>query len=1011
MTAPAEILELVDRFERNRTSYLASHYNETQTRREFIDPFFAALGWDVDNRQGYAEPYKDVIHEDSIKIAGEPKAPDYCFRIGGTRKFFVEAKRPSINVAADMASAFQLRRYGWSSKLPLSVLTSFDQFSLYDCRPEPKAADSAAVARVMHMRYLDYPDRWDEIFGVLARESILRGSFDTYADSTKAKKGTSPVDRVFLAELDGWRQALARNVALRNKALTQSELNFAVQQTIDRLVFLRIAEDRGTEPYGQLRGIVNSPAVYDQLTKIFLRADERYNSGLFHFRREKERAQEPDMFTLKLAVGNKPLRDILNRMYYPQSPYEFSVIPLDILGSIYERFLGKVIRLTRAHQAVVEEKPEVKKAGGVYYTPTRVVEHIVEQTVGRILRDRNVSDTRLGGGRKSSRPFTVVDPACGSGSFLLVAYDKLLHWYLDGYQANAEKWSRGRNPRIRRSHRGDWVLTTSERKRILLDHIYGVDIDPQAVEVTKLSLLLKVLEGETDQTLVAQLSFFQERALPDLDRNIKCGNSLIEPDFYTMNPGVDPLELRQINPFSWKSEFPTIAGQGGFDVVIGNPPWLMAGYYLPDPALTYLRAKFVSASGKFDLYYTFLERALEVAAAEGRIGFIVPNKVFHTKAASALRGLLVHRLTDITDFGVAQLFEGATNYSAVLIMAPAPPPDIQYVELDGGLEAVNSFAVARSTLSTKPWLFADPQRQSVFERLEAKGEPLDNLTARFGTGMQTGADGVYVVTEQDVLANGLESGALRPFLKGQDVRRYWTNPAPPFVIFPYTVVDDEWRIMTESVIAKRCPRVYARLAKAKIRLSQRMWFGKTAEELSGKWYGLMYLDAYEWFNRRHLLTPSLAPRSSFAPGPGLLFATGTAGVTSVVLGDDVAEHLGYLVGLLNSKVLSFYATRHSPRYVGGFYKFSSPYLRRLPIRRIDFSDPVDRRAHDQLVVLTAQLTALTTEVQAAKTGADRLAIRRELLAREEAVDEIVYELYDLTADQVRCVEQTASITA
>jgi hypothetical protein len=328
--------------------------------------------------------------------------------------------------------------------------------------------------------------------------------------------------------------------------------------------------------------------------------------------------------------------------------------------------------------------------------------------------------------------------------------------------------------------------------------------------------------------------------------------------------------------------------------------------------------------------------------------------------------------------------------------------------MDQALGAIDSFAVTRSTLSTKPWLFADAERQSVFELLETTGEPLENLTDRFGTGMQTGADAIYVVTEQDVLAKGLEPDALRPFLKGQDVRRYWTNPAPRFVIFPYTVVDDAWHIMTDSVLAKKYPRVYARLANQKVGLSQRVWFGKTAEELSGKWYGLVYLDTYRWFNRRHLLTPSLAPRSSFAAGPGLLFATGTAGVTSVVLHDDVAEELGYLVALLNSQVISFYATRHSPRYVGGFYKFSSPYLRRLPIRRIDFDDPADRRAHDQLTILTAQLTTLSTEMQAAKTGADRLAIRRELLAREIAVDQIVYGLYNLTRDQIKCVERTTT---
>ena len=118
MGLPNEIAELIERFDRNRESYLSGQYNETQLRREFLDPFFTTLGWDVENKQGYAEAYKDVIHEDAIKIGGATKAPDYCFRIGGVKKFFVEAKKPSVNLKDDISPAFQLRRYAWSAKLP-----------------------------------------------------------------------------------------------------------------------------------------------------------------------------------------------------------------------------------------------------------------------------------------------------------------------------------------------------------------------------------------------------------------------------------------------------------------------------------------------------------------------------------------------------------------------------------------------------------------------------------------------------------------------------------------------------------------------------------------------------------------------------------------------------------------------------------------------------------------------------------------------------------------------------
>ena len=231
MPAPQAVLDLIERFERNREAYKSPSYNETQLRREFLDPFFEALGWDVNNRQGYAEAYKDVIHEDAIKVGGATKAPDYSFRIGGTRKFFVEAKKPSVNIKEDIAPAFQLRRYAWSAKLPLSILTDFEEFAVYDCRIKPDKTDKTVTARTLYFTYKQYAEKWDEIAAVFSREAVLKGSFDKYAESHKAKKGTAEVDDAFLAEIENWRDLLARNIALRNPQLTTRELNFSVQRT------------------------------------------------------------------------------------------------------------------------------------------------------------------------------------------------------------------------------------------------------------------------------------------------------------------------------------------------------------------------------------------------------------------------------------------------------------------------------------------------------------------------------------------------------------------------------------------------------------------------------------------------------------------------------------------------------------------------------------------------------------------------------------------------------------
>jgi predicted type IV restriction endonuclease len=211
MNVPDSALELIERFDRNRDAYLSGAYNEFQLRKEFLDPLFETLGWDMQNKLGYAEAYKDVIHEDSIKVGGFTKAPDYCFRVGGTRKFFVEAKKPSVNVKDDTSPAFQLRRYAWSAKLPLSILSDFEEFAVYDCRIKPVKTDKASTARILYMTYEQYPEKWDKIASIFARDSILKGSFDRYVETTKGKKGTAEVDAAFLKEIESWRDSLARS--------------------------------------------------------------------------------------------------------------------------------------------------------------------------------------------------------------------------------------------------------------------------------------------------------------------------------------------------------------------------------------------------------------------------------------------------------------------------------------------------------------------------------------------------------------------------------------------------------------------------------------------------------------------------------------------------------------------------------------------------------------------------------------------------------------------------------
>jgi type I restriction-modification system DNA methylase subunit len=699
LSAPPEIAELVQKFDRRLNEYRSSCYNEEELRTEFVNPFFEALGWDVGNRQGLPGDAREVKLEEAIRVEESIRNPDFTFRVDGRRKFFVETKKPSINIEGGIYPAFQVRRYAWSAGLSLSILTDFEELAIYDCRAEPSKADKPAKARLMYLQYDQYVERWDEIAALFSREAVLGGSLDRFIESVPEKRGTKRVDAALLEEISDWREMLAKNIALRNSALSQKDLNFAVQRTIDRILFLRICEDRAIEEYGRLKALLEGEGVYARLLKLFEEADERYNSGIFHFREERDRKEPPDSLTLNLAVDDNVLKQIIKDLYFPDSPYVFSEIPAEILGQVYEQFLGKVIVLDEAHEAEVEYKPEVRKAGGVYYTPGYIVEYIVKNTVGKLLEDKTPQE---------ASELRILDPACGSGSFLIGAYQYLLDWHKDWYVQNLvpllEKGRSAASPEVSKllpvsvekredrkarkiyaraaeaslpvfkANGNEWRLTTAERKRILLNNIYGVDIDPQAVEVTKLSLLLKVLEGETKESITSLLRYFRERALPDLGSNIKSGNSLIGWDILDDRPDLPKEELQKVNPFDWRAEFPEVFARGGFDAVIGNPPYIrihkLVDYYPHE--VSYIQEKFSSAKfGKVDIYAPFAEKGYDLMNDKGLLGFIIPNKFMQADYGIGLRSLIVDNraLNKIVDFCYAQVFENATIYTCLLFLS------------------------------------------------------------------------------------------------------------------------------------------------------------------------------------------------------------------------------------------------------------------------------------------------------------------------------------------------------
>ena len=1023
MPAPATVLKLCETFADHIDHYRSGNYNEAQLRKEFLDPFFAALGWDMDNAQGLAPQYRDVIHEDALRIGPHVKAPDYAFTLHGQRKFFLEAKKPSVNIKSDVDPAYQLRRYAWSAKMPLSVLSDFEEFAIYDTRVKPVKNDPASKARTFYCSFTQYPEKWDEIAAIFSRDAILKGSFDQYADSNKKKKGTAEVDTAFLEEIERWRDRMASNLALRNPALSVRDLNFAVQKTIDRLVFLRICEDRGTEDYGKLRSIANGTQTYPRLLELFRAADARYNSGLFHFSKEKGQAEEPDSLTPHLVLDDKVLKDIIVHLYYPDSPYEFSVLPADILGSVYEQFLGKVITLTAGHRAVVEDKPEVKKACGVFYTPSYIVDYIVKQTVGPLIEGKTP---------KQIESIRILDPACGSGSFLIVVYQFLLDWYHQFYiSQDPEKLAKGKSPVLVQARGGGWALTTAERKRILLTHVFGVDIDSQAVEVTKLSLLLKVLEGETTQSVQREL--IHQRVLPDLGNNIKCGNSLIGSDFYAQFdlPEMDAGAHLRVNVFDWdgKGGFPEIMKAGGFDAVVGNPPYLRIQGLQENYGnqIDYFTTYYESASKRFDFYMLFIEKGYRLLSPKGSLGFICPHKFTTSDNASNLRTFLArsHAIRKLVSFGQNLVFHQATTYTGILLLRRESGTSLLFNEMPEmkGHELPLALAqhgeddscspISHDELAEGPWQLTVGLSGALLKKLALGRKTIGDVFSEVLVGVQSGIDDVHVMREAGTSADGMvnlhserenatvliEPGIAKPFLTGQDVSRYENSVPNHRCVYPYRNDRGRTRILDEAVFRSDYPQTYSYLKRHQSYLTEIRRRQKTNPTY---WYSCHRNRDMTVFERERIISPEISKGCNFTICRAGLYHN--TQVYSFVPDAERQESLFYWLGILNAKVLWWFLTQTGTVLRGGYFRFKTNYLRPFPIPVIDPANKSDVTTHDRIVKLVEKMLELHKQRVALRTPHEQTALDRQISATDAQIDRLVYDLYGLTEEEIALVE-------
>src|SRR3989344_2570880 len=601
--ARGEIKKLVEKYNKLVESGKSKSYNEEMTKKDFILPLFRALGWSV---------------EDGDEVTAEEKISkgrvDYAFRIEGIPKLFLEAK--SLREDLDRKEfAEQAINYAWHKGATWAILTDFEGIKVFNAEWKSVNYLQNQFFSINCNRFLDnFEQLW-----LLSRESLELGLIDKEAEKWGKKAKKIPVDKQLLTDLTRFRELLTKNILKNNssKNLTEEDLEESVQRIIDRLIFIRTLEDKQLEaPILQslIRENTNK-IISKKLNDVFRKIDDVYNSKLF----------TPHLCE-ELAIDDEILEKIMYGLFKTADNtvhYDFSAIDADVLGNIYEQYLGHILKKT-AKRASLTEGKAYRKEQGIYYTPTYVVDYIVKNTIGELAKDKKFDLKNI----------KVLDPACGSGSFLMKAFDYLI---------TLDKKKNGEIAQTKLDLTGA-SASYGRKVEILKENIFGVDLDPKAVEIAQLNLLLKTAE--------------KKHRLPTLQENIKVGNSLID----------DPAVAGD-KAFKWEEQFKDVMKNGGFDVVIGNPPYIRVQTSNPAEK-DYLSDKYLGAKGKYDIYVLFIEKALSLLRDSGLFSFIVPNKFTQTKYGESLKEHILNNYTieQFIDFGDLKVFEEATTYPCIILI-------------------------------------------------------------------------------------------------------------------------------------------------------------------------------------------------------------------------------------------------------------------------------------------------------------------------------------------------------
>lgn len=943
--AKNNLKELINRFKVNYEFYNNSKYNESECRLEFIDEFLKDFGWDVQNSNGKSPNLKEVVVESYEQELGKP---DYTMTFNGISTFFVEAKKPAVNILDNSDCSFQTRRYGWSAKHRISILTNFKELLIYDCSDMPKSNDPTSKNLIAKYNYLEYFDKYDEIYELISKEIVYNGKFEEKFKSFSAIGQT--IDEMFLKQINDWRVQLGQEL-FNIKGGNIEDINIEIQEFINEIVFLRICEDRNLPLYKTLQKSISIDSMLQkELEKIIEIADKRYNSGIF---KERNIINELDKNILK---------NIITDLYYPNSPYDFTVISSNILGEIYEVFISETL-IVKNNEVILQAKKENLNRA-IVTTPYDVVKFMVSKSLEKFTNKKSPEEIKK---------LRIADIACGSGIFLTEVLDYLINYCQDWYEKN-KKYDN-----LEETYTNTYKLTYKEKKEILTNCLYGVDIDYQAVEVAKFSLLLKVLENETEETVINE-----KPVLPSLDSNIVNGNSLIDLE---MIEDATTDELINIRPFS----FNDINGGNKFDLIIGNPPYVKTEDMIKlqdKKEVQAYKSKYYVAYKQFDKYFLFIQRAVDLVKDDGTVCYIVPNKFINNVAGEKIRELISENkyLKMFIDFNYQQVFKDKTIYSSIILLNKSKEENFEYSYINSYEEWIinnksNIYTeISCNEIDKNHWILSmDLEKMKELKKLFNNSIRLSEIARPFN-GVQTSLNRIYVIKGKEILGenenyiiinkNGkkynIEKEVLKMYFQPINKVEKNVNSFDPlvtdkYIIFPY---DKNGELIDINLSQYSGIKEYL-LDNYDLIVPKQISGKSTGRDVpnanENNWYQFGRVQAINEFNNEEKLivgVMSKEPMFMYDNENLVIQSGGTAGYCGIKMKENNKYDLFFLQAYLSHPIISDVMEKMGSDFEGGFYSRGTQVLEKLPIINVDFENEKEKALYDKIVEKTKKIYEL-----------------------------------------------------